>query len=81
VIAVATAVQEVVMSDHFWQRSWRFLRWFFGAPFRAMSEAFGDPVPPEVRQFEARAAEIQHLDRGSANKARVDHAQTRALKS
>jgi len=57
-----------------------FLRWFCGAPFRAMSDAFGDPVPPEVQVFEARAEEIQQFDRGTSDRVRADHAQTKALK-
>jgi hypothetical protein len=29
-----------------------------------MSDAFGDPVPPEQRVFEARVNEMQHHSRG-----------------
>ncbi|HBY95975.1 MAG TPA: hypothetical protein DEP84_18810 [Chloroflexi bacterium] len=35
----------------------RFLRWLFGAPFEQLPPEFGDPVPPEVRIFEAEAEE------------------------
>lgn len=37
----------------------RFVRWLFGAPFRELPPEFGDPVPPELRAFEAEAEEIQ----------------------
>jgi hypothetical protein len=42
----------------------RFLRWIFGAPFKEMGEPFGDPVPPEMRKFEAESAEISNMPRG-----------------
>jgi hypothetical protein len=42
------------------RRVQRFLRWLFGSPFQDMSDAFGDPVPPEQRVFEARVDEMQH---------------------
>jgi hypothetical protein len=42
----------------------RFLRWLFGSPFQDMGDAFGDPVPPEQRVFEAQVDEMQHLARG-----------------
>jgi hypothetical protein len=38
----------------------RFVRWFFGSPFRALPPEFGDPVPPDLRVFEAEAEEIRH---------------------
>jgi hypothetical protein len=68
------------MLDRLLHRIQRFLRWFFGSPFHAMSDAFGDGVPPEVREFEAQTAEIQHLDRGPADKVQVNHARPKALK-
>ena len=37
-----------------------FIRWLFGAPFRELPPEFGDPVPPELRAFEAEAEKIQH---------------------
>ena len=35
----------------------RFARWLFGSPFRELPPAFGNTVPPELRVFEAEAAE------------------------
>jgi hypothetical protein len=43
----------------------RFLRWLFGAPFQGLPSEFGDPVPPELRVFEATAEEAQHRAQGS----------------
>jgi hypothetical protein len=44
----------------------RFLRWLLGSPFQDLSDAFGDPVPPEQRVFEARVDEMQHHAIGKA---------------
>jgi hypothetical protein len=33
---------------------------FFGAPFRELPAEFGDPVPPELRVFEAKSQAAQH---------------------
>jgi hypothetical protein len=38
----------------------RFLRWLFGSPFENISDVIGDPVPPELRAFEARVDAMQH---------------------
>jgi hypothetical protein len=40
------------------------MRWLFGSPFREMSGVIGDPVPPELRRFEAEAEQIQHRAHG-----------------
>lgn len=37
----------------------RFVRWLFGAPFQDLPPEFGDPVPSELRVFEAQAEEAQ----------------------
>jgi hypothetical protein len=37
----------------------RFVQWLFGSPFRELPSEFGNPVPPELRAFEAEAEEIQ----------------------
>jgi len=42
----------------------RFLRWLFGSPFQDMSDAFGDPVPPEQRVYAAQVDEMQHHANG-----------------
>jgi hypothetical protein len=38
----------------------RFLRWFFGSPFRDLASEFGDLLPAELRVFEERIVEMQH---------------------
>jgi hypothetical protein len=51
----------------------RFLRWLFGTPFEDMGEPFGDPVPPEIRKFEAESEEITHLPRGEVMPKGTQH--------
>jgi len=36
-----------------------FVAWLFGSPFRDLPSEFGDPVPPELRAFEAETEDIQ----------------------
>lgn len=51
------------MTDAYEKKShWirRFVRWLFGSPFEELPPEFGDPVPPELRVFEAEVEEIQH---------------------
>jgi hypothetical protein len=43
----------------------RFTRWLFGAPFEELPSEFGDPVPSELRRFEAEAEEFQHHRQGT----------------
>lgn len=38
----------------------RFVGRFLRAPFRELPAEFGDPVPPELRVFEAEAEAAQH---------------------
>jgi hypothetical protein len=38
----------------------RFMRWLFGSSSQRLPPEFGDPVPPEIRAFEAEASEVQH---------------------
>jgi hypothetical protein len=35
----------------------RFIHWLFGAPFQELPPEFGDPVPSDLRVFEAEAEE------------------------
>ncbi len=49
----------------------RFLRWLFGSPFQSMSDVIGDPVPPELRAFEARSEEIVHHPNGQVASPRI----------
>jgi hypothetical protein len=44
----------------------RFVHWLFGAPFQELPPEFGDPVPPELELFEAKAKEAQRDARGKA---------------
>lgn len=44
----------------------RFGRRLFGSLFRNLPPEFGDPVPPDLRLFEAKAEEAQHHARGKA---------------
>jgi hypothetical protein len=39
---------------------WRFLCWWFGAPFQRLPSEFGDPVPVELRLFAAKVEESRH---------------------
>ena len=48
------------MMAKIWRGFQRFIRWLFGAPFEELPSEFGDPVPSELRRFEAEAEEIQH---------------------
>jgi hypothetical protein len=38
----------------------RFLKWLFGAPFRALPSEFGNEVPAELQVYEAKTEEAQH---------------------
>jgi hypothetical protein len=55
----------------------RFMGWLFGAPFQELPLEFGDPVPPELRAFQAKAEETQHRPRGrvtpSSKQAKPPH--------
>jgi len=53
------------MITHRTRRMQRFARWLFGSPFRQSAAPLGDLVPPEIRVFEARTAEIQHQKRNA----------------
>ncbi len=44
----------------------RFLRWLFGSEFTVLPREFGDPVPPDLREFENKAKEAQHHALGHA---------------
>lgn len=37
----------------------RVARWFLRAPFENLPREYGDPVPPELREFEAEAEASQ----------------------
>ncbi len=64
------------MSQNHGQRGWleRLVRWFFGAPFGKVPPELGDPVPPDLRAFEAQAEAAQHhsIGRVAADLARRD---------
>ena len=42
--------------------SWlgRFLRWFFGSEFEQLPPEFGDPVLPDLEEFERKQKEAQY---------------------
>ena len=46
-----------------WQVISRFVRWIFGAPFKALPPEFGDEVPSDLRVFESQAEEVRHVTR------------------
>jgi hypothetical protein len=59
----------------------RFVRWLFGAPFRELPPEFGDPVPPELRVFEAQAEEAQHHARNDVPPLfSIRHEQTKPVR-
>ena len=41
----------------------KFIRRLLSAPFEDLPPAFGDPAPPELREFEAEAEEAQRTVR------------------
>ncbi len=51
------------MTTHRTKRMQRFAQWLFGSPFRQSATPLGDLVPPEIRVFEAKTAEIQRQKR------------------
>lgn len=55
----------------------RFLRWLFGAPFEELPPEFGDLVPPDLRAFQSRAAEIEHSPLGTVSAVAGDYGQTK----
>ena len=55
----------------------RLIRWMFGSPFQQMPAVFGDPVPAELRVFEAQAEEIQHRSSGKVAASTTHSGQTR----
>jgi hypothetical protein len=59
----------------------RFVRWLFGAPFEELPPEFGDPVPSDLRVFEAKAEETQHRSQGRVSpKEPPGHAQTKPVR-
>jgi hypothetical protein len=49
----------------------RFLQWLFGSPFQERSDVIGDPVPPELRAFEAHSDEMAHHLNGKVASPRI----------
>ncbi len=54
-----------MITSHRTKRGRHIAHWRFGSPFRQSSAPLGDLVPPEIRAFEAKTAEIQHQKRGA----------------
>jgi hypothetical protein len=59
------------MTENWKKQAWfrRLVRWFFGAPFEELPPELGNPVPPDLRVFEAQAEEAQHHPIGSVASA------------
>ena len=57
-----------------------FLRWLFGAPFEELPPQFGDPVPPELRVFQAEAEEVEHHPLGTVSPFPDYYEQTKPIK-
>ena len=57
-----------------------FLRWLFGAPFEELPPEFGDPVPPELRVFQAEAEEVEHHPLGTVSTFPAYYEQTKPAK-
>ena len=58
----------------------RFLRWLFGAPFEELPPEFCDPVPPELRAFQAEADEVEHHPLGTVSPFSDYYEQTKPAK-
>jgi hypothetical protein len=43
----------------------RLFRFLPSSPFENLPNEFGDPVPPDLREFEDKAEEAQHNPQGS----------------
>jgi hypothetical protein len=54
----------------------RLARRFFGVPFRDLPMEFGEPVPPELRIFEAEAEAAQHSARQEEGSSSTEREQT-----
>ncbi len=50
----------------------RFLRWLFGSPFKDLPPEFGDPVPSDLRRFEAKMEDVATKERGAGPLASAD---------
>lgn len=61
------------------KRMQRFARWLFGSPFQQSAAPLGDLVPPEIRVFEAKTAEIQHQKRGAIQIGPIRRWRTRGI--
>ena len=55
---------------------YRLARRFFGAPFRDLPAEFGDPVPPELRVFEAEGEAAQNSAHHEEAPLSTHHEQT-----
>lgn len=57
-----------------------FLRWLFGAPFEKLPPEFGDPVPAELRVFQAKTEKVEHHPLGTVSPVSVYYEQTKPAK-
>lgn len=51
----------------------RFFRWLFGGMFQQLPAPFGNPVPPDLQQFEADAEHARHAGFGRVSGPEVTH--------
>lgn len=51
------------MKSTFFSDFWEPIRTFLKAPFEELPPQYGDPVPPDLRMFEAEVEEAQHHPR------------------
>jgi hypothetical protein len=59
----------------------RFVRWLFGAPFEELPPEFGDPVPSDLRVFEAKTEKTQLRAQGKVSpKEPSGHKQTKPVR-
>lgn len=65
------------MSQEKQSRVKSFVRWLFGAPFKALPSPFGDTVPSDLRVFEAQQESVQHHEQPAPGVAEQRHSQSK----
>ena len=68
------------MKSTFFADFWEPIRTFLRAPFEKLPPQYGDPVPPELRVFEAEVAEAQHHPREMGEAPHAHHGASRPIK-
>lgn len=67
------------MKSTFFSDFWEPIRTFLRAPFEKLPPQYGDPVPPELRVFEAEADEAQRHPREMGEAAHAHNSVSRPL--